>query len=115
MEDVERARLQLRAEQRCDHARYIVRLDDEGSRRLRKRMEPEARARDQREPSLGAAHEAGEVVARDVLDDLSAGVGDGPVAEHEGRAEDEIARRAESMTQRAGFVPCEERADRRVA
>ena len=54
-----------------------------------------------REAALGAADEAREVVARDVLDDLAAGVRDRPVGEHERHAEDEVARRAEAVAQRA--------------
>jgi len=57
-------------------------------------MEAEAGASDQRESTLGAAHEPGEVVPRDVLDDLATGARDRPVGEHQGRAEDEIAWRA---------------------
>ena len=61
------------------------------------------------------ADEAAEVVARDVLHDLPAGVRDRPVGEHEGHAEDEVSGRAEAMSKRARDVRREQRADRRVA
>ena len=83
--------------------------------RLRQRMKAEAGARDEREAALGTADEAREVVARDVLDDLAARVRDRSVGEHERHAEDEVARRAEAVPERAGDVSREERADRRVA
>ena len=95
--------------------RRVLGLDDERPRRLRQRVQPEARARDERETSLGAAHESREVVAGDVLDDLAARARDRPVREHERRAEDEVARRAEAVAERAGDVPRQQRADRRIA
>ena len=115
MKHVERARLELRAEQSPDDTRGVVRLDDERSGRLRQRVELEACSRDEGESPLGAAHEAREVVAGDVLHDLPSGVRDRPVREDERRAEDEVARCAEAMAQRAGEVLREERPDRRVA
>ena len=77
-------------------------------------MKAEAGARDQREEAVGTADEAREVVARDVLDDLATGVRHRSVGEHERHAEDEVARRAEAVPERAGDVSCEERADRRI-
>ncbi len=78
-------------------------------------MQAEARAGDEREPSLRAAHESCEVVARDVLDDLAARVRDRSVREHERNSEDEIAGRAEAVPQRPGEVAREQRPDGRVA
>ena len=77
-------------------------------------MQAKAGARDQGEAALGTADEAREVVARDVLDDLATGVCDRPVGEHERHAEDEVARRAEAVPQRARDVAGEERADGRI-
>ena len=45
--------------------------------------------------------ELGEVIAGDVLDDLAAGVRDRTVRQRDGHAEDEVARRAVAMAQRA--------------
>ena len=100
---------------RATRSRSVVGLDCEGARGFRERVQAEARAGDQREPSLRAADEACEVVARDVLHHLAAGVGDRAVGEHERDAEDEIAGRPEAVSQRPGEVPCEQRPDGRVA
>ena len=93
----------------------VVGLDEDRSSRPRERVEPEARAHDERKAALRAAHEPREVVAGDVLDDLAARVRDGPVGEDDRHAEDEIARRAEAVSQRAGDIAGEQRPDRRVA
>ena len=77
-------------------------------------MQAEARPRDQRQPPTRAADEAREVVAGDVLHDLAARARDRPVGEHERHAEDEVARGAEAVPQRAGDVGREQRADGRV-
>ncbi len=77
-------------------------------------MQAEARPPDQRQPPARAAHQAREVVAGDVLHDLSARARDRPVGEHERHAEDQVARRAEAVPQRAGDVGREQRADGRV-
>ena len=114
VEDIEGARLQLRCEKRTGHGGRIVRLDDDRARRLRQRVQTEADARDEGEPALGSADESPEVVARDVLHDLAAGIRDRAVGENERRAEHEVARRAEAVAERAGDVAGEQRADRRV-
>ncbi len=115
VQDVERARLQLGAKEQSDEVSGVVGLDREGPCGLREWVQTEARANDQRESSLRAADEAREVVARDVLDDLPASAGDGPVCEHERDPEDEIAGRPVAVSQRPGEVLCEQRADGRVA
>ena len=114
VEDIERARLQLRCEKRAGHRSRVLRLDDDRARRLRQRVQTEADARDEGEPSFGSADESPEVVARDVLHDLAAGIRDRAVGENERRAEDEVTRSAEAVAQRAGDVAGEQRADRRV-
>ncbi len=115
MEDVERARLQLRAEEGGGRPRRVLGLDDERARRRGQRVEPERDPSDQRERPGRAADELAQVVAGDVLDDLPAGVGDRPVGEHERDAEDEVARRAEAMPERTGQVGRQAGADGRVA
>ena len=115
MNNVERARLEPRAEQRRDDRGAVLGLDEQRLRSLRQRVQAEAHAPDERQPSLGAAYETGEVVARDVLHDFAAGVRDRPVCEHESDAEDEVARRAEAMAERPGDVPGQEPADRGIA
>ena len=78
-------------------------------------MQTEADARDEGEPAFGSADESREVVARDVLHDLAAGIRDRPVGENERRAEHEVARRAEAVAERPGDVAGEQRADRRIS
>ena len=58
MQDVERARLQLRAKEARRDIGDFVGLDDERSGRLRQRVQPEACSHDEGQPSLGAADEA---------------------------------------------------------
>ena len=89
--------------------------DDERPLAVRKRMEPQAGAGDQAEPSLGTAEQLAEVVARDVLDDLAPGARHRPVCEHDRDAEQEIARGTVAMAPRAGEAPGEAGAYRRVA
>ena len=55
-------------------------------------------ATDDGEPTTRPAHELAEVVARNVLDDLAAGVDDRAVREHERDAEHEVAWGAEAVT-----------------
>jgi hypothetical protein len=100
MEDVERARLQLRATETPHDARRVVGLDDQRRRRRRQGMQPQRDAGDEAEPSLRAADELREVVARDVLHDLPARARDRAVAEDERHAEHEIARRPVAVRER---------------
>src|SRR5204862_4926909 len=78
-------------------------------------MQPQARAGDQAELPARPAEELAEVEARHVLDDLAAGARDGPVSEHDGDAEDEIARSPVPVPPRAGEVAGDAGADRRIA
>ena len=115
MEDVERARLELRREECAYNRGRVIGLDRERLCRLRHRVQPEARACDQREPPARAADEPREVVAGDVLHDLPARARDRPVGQHERHPEHEVAWRAEAVPERARDVLSEERADRGIA
>ncbi len=53
---------------------------------------------------MGRTEELGQVVAGDVLDDLPAGAGDGPVRKHHGDADDEVSQRPVTVAQRAGVA-----------
>ena len=115
MQDVQRARLQLRVDERGDDTGNVVGLDDDRGRRGRQRVQAQRDPSDQRERALRAAHELPEVVAGDVLHDLATRARDRAVSEYQGDAEDEVARRAEAVPERPGEVRGEAGADRRVA
>ena len=71
---------------------------------------------DQPERPVGAGEQLGEVVARDVLDHLAAGLGERAVRERERDADDQVAHAAVAVAQRAGVAGRDHAADgRRVA
>ena len=74
-------------------------------------MEAEGDFGDDAEGAVGADHEFVEVVAGDVLDDLAAGAGDGPVGEDDGHADDQVAEAAVLEADGAGVVGGEDAAD----
>ena len=77
-------------------------------------VELERRADDRSEAAKRAGHQLRQVVAGDVLHDLAAGAGEGAVGRRDLHADDEVARRAVTMTQRPAVVGGEEAADGRL-
>ena len=79
-------------------------------------MQSHGHRHDQPERPVGAREQLGEVVARDVLDHLAAGLGEAAVRERERDADDQIAHAAVAVAQRAGVAGRDHAADgRRVA
>ena len=101
MKDVQRARLERRAEDCRSDRGGVIGLEDDRSCGRGQRVEPERDAHDQGERPARPADELAEVVPGDVLDDLAARVRDGSVGEHERDAEHEITRSTEPVPQRA--------------
>src|SRR5690606_2368182 len=65
-------------------------------------VEPEDRFGDDAEGAEGSGVDLAEVVSGDVLDDLSAGFGDGAVGAHHGDADEQVADAAEEVALRPG-------------
>ena len=87
---------------------------DQRGRCRRQRRQLERGARDHGEAAERSAQELRQVVARDVLDDPAAGLGDTSVGQRDLDADDEIARRAVAVAPRAAVVGRDDAADRRA-
>jgi hypothetical protein len=77
-------------------------------------VQPQRDLRDQPERPVGAGHQLGQVVARDVLDHLPARARDRPIGQCDGDAQHQVARPAVPVAQRPRIARGHDPADGRV-
>ncbi len=101
----------LQSEDEIAGGERLRRGDGKRARMVRDRMEAKDSAGDDAKSAESAGDEFGEVVAGDVFDDFAAAARERAIGKRDGDADDEVAERAETETERAAIVGGENAAD----